>query len=83
LYKKTQKVSITSDATLWAALANCRQEIFARQFYELLAENVRESCRNKSKRHASVPDMLIAVGTYRIGHSGGTDLFYSMCKDCY
>jgi len=29
LYKKTQKkVSITSDATLWAELANCRHDNF-------------------------------------------------------
>ena len=28
LYKKTQKVSITSDAMLWAELANCRHENF-------------------------------------------------------
>jgi len=36
---KTQKVSVTSDATLWPELANCRHENFAHQFYvyELLA----------------------------------------------
>jgi len=54
---KIQKVSITADATLWAGggggASKLDMKIFARQFYELVAENLRGSRRNKSKRHAS------------------------------
>jgi len=60
--QKTQKVSITS--------VSVDMKIFARQFYELLAQNLWESHRNKIKRHAS--DLFLYVYT----------LLLSSCNAC-
>ena len=57
-----QKVSITSDATLWAELAKCRHEIFCSPFLRVASvESTRISYKKKVKDTPLVLQLLAAV----------------------
>ena len=63
-----QKVSITSDATLWAELAKCRHENFCSQFLRVASvESTRIYEKLVAKKVKDTPQ-IEGIINYTVGH---------------